>query len=384
MPPVADPIDVEALLAPIPGENPGGEDVRRTLYDEVKEARRSDDGLDQGIWKQDVKIADWGNVVRLTRDALQNRSKDLNLGCWLTEAVTHQTGLAGLQAGLRLLAGLLDRYWDVMYPEIDTESPGEEFLARVNSLEDFDRKGSFALREVPVTRGRGSGLNLRQWDESRPFDVPNARLGSLDAETQARLAELRRTAEAEHKMSGEEFHREREGTPKAWYVSAVAEIERCKEAYAALQSVVDARFGNQAFGLREIEKAIAAVHGFLELTLKEKRILEPDPVEGEGGEAAEGGAGDGGDGGGGGGGPARAAGGGGPIGSREDALRRLTEAAEYIRRTEPQSPVPLLVFRAVGWARMPLQGWLAEVVKDESALGSILELLAVKREDGGG
>ena len=65
-------------------------------------------------------------------------------------------------------------------------------------------------------------------------------------------------------------------------------------------------------------------------------------------------------------------------------LRRLTEAAEYIRRTEPQSPVPLLVFRAVGWARMPLQGWLAEVVKDESALGSILELLAVKREDGGG
>ena len=70
MPPVADLIDVEALLAPIPGENPGGEDVRRTLYDEVKEARRSDDGLEQGIWKQDVKNADWGNVVRLTRDAL--------------------------------------------------------------------------------------------------------------------------------------------------------------------------------------------------------------------------------------------------------------------------------------------------------------------------
>lgn len=377
MPPVADPIDVEALLVPIPGENPAGEDVRRTLYDEVKEARRSDDGLDQGIWKSEVKGADWRAVVRLTTDALQSRSKDVNLACWLTEALTYENGFPGLQAGLRVVSGVLDRFWDVLYPEIDAESPGEELLARVNSLEDFDRKGAFALREVPLTRG-AVPFNMRQWEESRPFDVANPRLGTLDAETQARLAELRQKAEAENKVSGEAFQKAREGTPKAWYVSAVAEVEACVAALAALQGVIDARFGNQAFGLRELEKALAAVQDHLAGTLKEKRVLEPDPVEGQGAEAGaadadkdESAGGDRGR-------------GTGPIRSREDALQRLTEAAEYLRRTEPQSPVPFLVHRAVAWARMPLEGWLAEVVKDGATLESIRELLAVRPDDSGG
>ena len=236
MPPVADPIDVEALLVPIPGENPAGEDLRRTLYDEVKEARRSDDDLEQGIWKHEVKTADWAAVVRLTRDALASRSKDVNLGCWLAEALTYQNGFPGLRAGLRLLSGLVDRFWDQMYPEIDVETPGEEFLARANSLEDFDRKGAFALREVPVTRASGPPLSLRKWDESRPYDVGNPRLGPVDSETQALLVELRQKAEAEHKVSGEEFQKAREGTPKAWYVSALAEVQECREAYAALQA----------------------------------------------------------------------------------------------------------------------------------------------------
>lgn len=379
MPPVADPIDVEALLAPIPGENPSGESLRHTLYDEVKESRRSDDNLEQGIWKHDVKTADWGNVVRLTRDALAARTKDVNVACWLAEGLTYQNGYAGLRAGLRVLAGILDRFWETAYPEIDAESPGEEFLARANSLEDFDRKIAFAVAEVPVTRSSGPPLNARQWEESRPFDVGEAPLGPVDAEVQARLVEMRQLAEAEHKVSGEEFRKARETTPKAWYVDTLATVGECREALSTLQSVIDSRFGNQAFGLREFEKMLAAVHALLEKTLKEKRVLEPDPIEG--GDAEGAGAGD--DGAGEVGGAASGHGTGtGPIRSREDALRRLTEAAEYLRRTEPQSPVPFLIQRAVSWARMPLDGWLTEVVKDQGTLESIRELLAV-RADGG-
>jgi type VI secretion system protein ImpA len=47
-------IDLEALLAPIPGDNPAGQDMSDSLeLDEIKkEARRSEDlDLNQGEWR---------------------------------------------------------------------------------------------------------------------------------------------------------------------------------------------------------------------------------------------------------------------------------------------------------------------------------------------
>jgi predicted component of type VI protein secretion system len=70
-------------------------------------------------------------------------------------------------------------------------------------------------------------------------------------------------------------------------------------------------------------------------------------------------------------------GGGGPIASRDDAYRRLREAAEYLRRTEPHSPVPYLVERAVNWGQMPFQEVLRDVLKDDKARASLLETLGL-------
>ena len=58
------PIDVDALLSPIPGDNPAGEDLRYSpVYDEISEARREDDTLDRGQWQRDLKKADWDRVA---------------------------------------------------------------------------------------------------------------------------------------------------------------------------------------------------------------------------------------------------------------------------------------------------------------------------------
>jgi type VI secretion system protein ImpA len=70
-------LDFEVLLAPITGENPGGQSVRYTgAYDVIQEARRADDDLAQGDWKKDIKKADWHAVIQLTTDALCTKSKD--------------------------------------------------------------------------------------------------------------------------------------------------------------------------------------------------------------------------------------------------------------------------------------------------------------------
>ena len=51
-------LDLETLLAPIPGENPAGTDVRyEGIYDAIREARRADDpDAPQGEWVHERKI----------------------------------------------------------------------------------------------------------------------------------------------------------------------------------------------------------------------------------------------------------------------------------------------------------------------------------------
>ena len=53
-------IDLEAMLSPISEEKPSGEPMRYSgLYDEISEARRADEDVEQGDWKVALKVADF-------------------------------------------------------------------------------------------------------------------------------------------------------------------------------------------------------------------------------------------------------------------------------------------------------------------------------------
>src|SRR5258707_3186110 len=111
---------LDDLLHPIPGDNPSGASLRYDpLYDKIKEARRRDDNAPQGDWQRERKAADYKQVVKLAGDALGTRTKDLQLAAWLTEALLHQEGFSGLRQGLDLLRGLIENFWDTLYPEIE-------------------------------------------------------------------------------------------------------------------------------------------------------------------------------------------------------------------------------------------------------------------------
>ncbi|MBI5443831.1 MAG: type VI secretion system protein TssA, partial [Deltaproteobacteria bacterium] len=74
----------------------------------------------------------------------------------------------------------------------------------------------------------------------------------------------------------------------------------------------------------------------------------------------------------------RVAGPSGPIRGRGEALARLGEVAEFFRQTEPHSPVSYLVQRAITWGQMPLETWLADVIKDTGVLEGIKETLGIR------
>ncbi len=130
-----------------------------------------------------------------------------------------------------------------------------------------------------------------------------------------------------------------------------------------LDRVMDEKFGRQTPGLGSLKKSLESIRSLVEKLVKEKRILEPDPVTQE--AAADGSTG----------GESGARTSTGPIATRTDALRRLAEVADYFQRAEPHSPVAYLVQRAIKWGQMPLELWLEDVIKDGAVLGQLKETL---------
>lgn len=373
-------VEVEVLLAPIPGDNPAGESVQYSgIYDQIREARRSDENLAQGDWQVELKTADWDEALSLSIDTLKTKAKDLQISAWLTEALIRKHGFAGLREALTISQSLLERYWDQLYPEIDEG----DMEARANAMSWLDRQAAAALKEVVITRAGGGNFNYLQYDEARKFDVPDKPPGvPLDPESEVKLSQLKELADQEKKVSGADFRKAKGSTRRAFYESTNTILEECWTGFKALDAVMDAKFERQTPGLGELKAALEQIRGVVDKIVKEKRILEPDPKpaagpEGEG-EAAEAG------------GATGAVAGGvrfsaaGAVAGRQDALRRLSEVADYFRRTEPHSPVSYLVQRAVAWGGMPLEAWLADVVKDGTVLEQLRETLGLNTGGGAG
>lgn len=56
----------------------------------------------------------------------------------------------------------------------------------------------------------------------------------------------------------------------------------------------------------------------------------------------------------------------------------LAGIAQFFKQTEPQSPVPYLIERAIKWGNMPLEGWLSDVIKDSNVVDNIRDVLGTR------
>ena len=350
-------LDFNALLAPIPGENPAGESIRYAgTYDAIQEARRADEDLPQGEWQREVKTADWAAVIQLATEALVSKSKDLQVAAWLVEALVKRHGFAGLRDGFRLLRELQANFWEALHPVI--EDGDLEF--RAGPLQWLNEKLPASIKEVALTHGE-ERYSWHHWEESRMVD----NLGRQNPDAMA-------AAVAEGKITGERFDKTVAATPRTYYETIFEDLNQGREECEHLIRVVDEKFGRQGPSLLEIRKALEDCRALVENIVKEKRRLDPnykpeetvanaDPVRGE---------------------APMGAGGRNVLSreptSREDAFQRLAVIANYLKRVEPQNPVSYLLERAVRWAKMPLEEWLGEVVQNEEVLNRLRDTLGIK------
>src|ERR1039457_6849000 len=270
------PIDIEALLQPIPGGLPCGADLRyHPISDQIKEARREEADISQGVWLTDVKAADYPLVLKLCKDALTKRGKDLQIAGWMTEALLHLEGFAGLRQGLQLIYRLLDTYWDSVYPQMDDDGDLE---LRATPLRWVGSQLDSAIRLVPLTKG---GHNWYQYKES--LTVANEEDARNDPARQA----VRDEAIADGKLTPEDFDRGFEATPATFCKQVYDELGSLLEFVATLQEFCNEKFGDASPEFRPLRVTLEEVHQTARILIKKKGISDAPDEEAEAAPAEE-------------------------------------------------------------------------------------------------
>jgi len=348
----SNPIDVQDLLEPIPGANPAGESLRyQGTYDRIADARREDDpSLSQGIYKSALKRADWTTAETICVEALTKRSKDLQIAGWLLEAWIHLHGFAGVTNGLRLLAGLCEQFWDHLYPTLDEG----DIEGRIAPFDWIEQKLTLKLKQIPLTLpsdAAGRSYSYIDWESACHFE----NLAMKDPRAlQEALAKINPTVST--------FRAALTGTDLGFHLEMVQDLNDAIEACLVVEQVLDQKCGKDAPGLRQFKEALNLIQQVVshDLHARDQQVATVSEEEVEPLEAEE---------------PENALWTSGPIRSRADAYRRLSEAADYLLRTEPHSPTPYLVKRAVEWGTMSLPELLQQIVRNEGEMNEIDRLL---------
>jgi type VI secretion system protein ImpA len=332
------------LLNPISGDNPGGTNLRYApLYDKIKEARRQDDDAPQGEWQRERKIADYKQVIKLAGDALAAQSKDLQLAVWLTEAMLHQEGFPGLQQGLQLLRGLMESFWDTLYPEVEDG----DLELRSAPIEWAGTRLDDPLRKAPLTRG---GFSYYKFKESRAVGSEE------DAAQSEQKREAREVAVADGKVTLEEFDKDSAATPTAQYEAWMAALDGSLETIDALSTLCDERFGNYAPSFTPLKAALEEVRNAVKQILNkrsdrqageapaEEQETETETYAAEENEPQTAVAAS----------PARKKKT--VVGLEpqdlDDVAARLSAVARFLRQQDPSSPGPYLLLRGFRWGEL--------------------------------
>lgn len=162
------PINIAALLAPIPGERPAGTNLRddesgTSPYYDVRNMRgvasavekdwlyyglsvdaRADEGHERVLQA-------WRQVQETSEALLRQKSKDLEILEWLIESLVRLEGFAGLHAGLVLAAELLETYWDDVHHLVDPDDSTIKGL----SFERLDKSLAMPVSRAPLTPPAG-------------------------------------------------------------------------------------------------------------------------------------------------------------------------------------------------------------------------------------
>lgn len=298
----------EELLDPISPQTPCGQDLTYDAsFQRLETELRGKPETQFSAAEEPV----WPTVYNHAVELFQ-RSKDLRVGVILTLAALQVDGLPGFRQGLAVIHGLVDRYWETVYPLLDKEENNDP-LERINVLSSLvTPMGSFEdplrflerLRKAPLCRSSRLGsFNLAQISGDTPGegqtpptvaqvqgafrDTDPALLGSIRTAVTESIQAVKAIADTVERHVGSGF-----GIDWAPLLAILSQIEKTCAPFGGTPPVQE--IGTEAVAMANDLNLIPS----------------------------------------------------GTIRSREDVVQMLDKICEFYQRTEPSSPLPMLLRRA--------------------------------------
>jgi len=320
------PSEIELLQSPVEGPFPCGEDLE---YDPdfmaLQQATTGKREQQFGSTIIPAEPPDWARVERIAKQLCQ-RTLDLRVLVPLTLAWTESRGLPGYVDGLRVVDGVLQKFWDDVHPRV-VDDGFEDPLPRMNALAALAEAEGLgrSVRDARLLEDAGVSMSLRQvealLDSSKAdqIDYP----GGI-----GRLREVARRAQ------------EKAAPPVLALHAALELLQRIREtSERALGQSWAPDFSRLERSLRTVVQLLPE---------QAQQALADAPEVSQGGDAAQSASH--------GQGSAGAANGASgqrlagiqdiEISNRDDVQVLLEKACQYMERTEPSHPAPMLIRRA--------------------------------------
>jgi type VI secretion system protein ImpA len=337
---MADLIDFNALITPIPGANPAGQPLPFAIRERLDKARLEPDPLEPSTAD---RRADWKGIIEIGSDTLVNTSKDLLVVVRVVEALTKKHDFAGLRDGFKLLRLVVENCWERMYP---IPEEGESMEVREGSfkwLNDSMRGARFptTIGNIPVFKARGDAFSYFDWKRTARLPDFEAAIPSADPK------KLKETYDD--------------------LVAAFAELknlnllldEKLKDASPDLTSEENpSNIGQALKNYRDMTEAIMRRKGIGTSETSADEAVDSETASGGGGDDMA------------------------PISAgktnREGLYRQLDQIADALQRIEPHSPIPFLLKRAVRLGSLPFPELMRAIIRETGAINELDRLLGLE------
>jgi type VI secretion system protein ImpA len=361
-------LNFDELLSPISDAAPTGVDLRedsspQSIYYRLKDARSAARAAERRAEAEGEAVGmlpEWRTVFDLSREALAQKSKDLEIACWLVEAAVRQHGFAGLRDGFSLLQRMIEKYWDGLHSLKDEEGMAT-FVAPLSGLNGVDGEGTLIqpIRKVAITAGEPGPYAAYHYDQAVAL-----------AQVTDKAARERRVAAGVPTV--EQFEQALRASPKDFLRAELANLSGALAAIDAVSTLLSEKCGAAAPPTSAIRGTVETVYDIVRT-----RTLDLIPPEKPAGEGATEGA------------MEAAAGNGaaptgpaarplGAIANREDALGVLAKVSDYFRTAEPHSPIAFTLDELIRRARMSLPELLSELLPDANARRTFLTSAGIR------
>jgi len=367
-------LDLNALLAPIPGADPGGPNPRLVrdkdpFRDPTQLERFRREAVEKGhslAVNDPARLKFWRDGLKLAHDLFATRSKNLDWAIYVVDTAARSSGFTGAREGFQFLTRLTNEGWEWMWPRVDQAEVGradpEERESLLKELQEnalTARSGRFLSLDDP-----GSGLLfpnvLREWIIAEADGVAvsvNESRGSDGRAPKVSHEELQAVA---RKLGPEEVK------------ESLDEIDGALADLESLRTAVEERFvaanaADMAPAFREIRTALEECRQVAdELYLAVEGDAEPKGTD----AAAEPGE------------SAAASGAAKDRITRASLYKQIAQIADHLSRLEPHSPVPFLLRRVVELQDLPFPELVRQFTHDEKVLMFLERSLAPSSNTG--